>query len=202
MIKLKIKDIEKLLNKKIQTNISCLGIDIASTTGLAYIKTTDQDMFIETAIFKIPTLPRKIANQMIAAEKYEQVLDSICLLLVEYKNKMKFADTENILVIEQSFMQLNVVTFGILRAMQGIAYSTFHSNFKIINIYLATVARKLVGFQSIYSRSDLQHLKSAKRTETKKKEIIKWVNGKLGTQIDNDNIADAAILALAGIING
>jgi hypothetical protein len=204
MITLNIKKVEKKLGRKLQKNSFCLGVDTAATTGLALITTTETDLILETDIFKLPILPRKIADQMIKAEKYEQSLDSMINLIREFKKKyetlLNTPRKDSILVLEQSYMFNNPETFGILRAEAGLMYSEFYDLFSEIKVWLATVVRKIVGFQSIYSRSDLQHLKPGKRTEKKKLEIVNWVNNKLGTEIEDNNIADAVILSLAGII--
>lgn len=205
MIKVSLRKVEKKLRKKLKHNSFCLGVDTAGTTGLAMITTTDTDLILEYDIFKLPVLPRKLSDQMIKAEKYEQQLDSMTNLIKEFKTKYRYllmpvTNRNSILIIEQSYLGLNPEAYGILRAEQGLVYAILEEWFPTIKIWLATMVRKIVGFESNYGRSDLQHLKSAERTKIKKTELVKWVNNKLGIEIKDDNIADAIILALAGLV--
>ena len=48
----KIKDIEKRLGFKLLRNTYTLGIDTASTTGLAILETDNKSLKIKTSIFK------------------------------------------------------------------------------------------------------------------------------------------------------
>jgi Holliday junction resolvasome RuvABC endonuclease subunit len=128
---------------------------------------------------------------MVKAEKYESVLDFATVAIRDLKKKCK--KTENgILVLEQSFLQMNPETYGELRALQGIFYAELYDYFAEIKIWLPGTVRKMVGFHSTLNRS-------AERKD-KKMEIVTWVNNVLGTKIDNDNISDAIILSLAGSI--
>jgi hypothetical protein len=87
---------------------------------------------------------------------------------------------------------MNPDTYGELRALQGIFYAELYDYFQEIKIWLPGTVRKMVGFHSVLNRS-------AERKD-KKMEIVQWVNNVLGTKIDNDNISDAIILSLAGVI--
>lgn len=191
MIKLPLKKLEKNLGFKLQKNVMCLGVDTASTTGLAVISTYKDKVVIDTYSFKLPSIPKKLADQMIKAEKYEQAMDSALTLIRDYKREKLEEKEHAILVLEQSFLSVNPETFGYLRSLQGIFYAELYGLFDTIKIYLATTARKLVGFHSLLPRGT--------KTQDKKKEIMNWVSKKLGTKIEDDNIADAIILALAGL---
>jgi hypothetical protein len=85
---------------------------------------------------------------------------------------------------------MNPDTYGELRALQGIFYAELYDYFSEIKIWLPGTVRKMVGFHSKLKRS-------AERID-KKLEIVNWVNNVLGTEIANDNIADAILLSLAG----
>jgi Holliday junction resolvasome RuvABC endonuclease subunit len=152
---------------------------------------TDKTATFEWELFKLPVLPKKLKDQMEKAEKYEAVLDFAIMAIRELKKKCKKTDN-GILVLEQSFMQMNPDTFGELRALCGIFYAELYDYFPIVKIWLPGVVRKMVGFHSTLNRS-------AERKE-KKQEIVNWVNNVLGTKIENDNIADSIILSLAGVI--
>jgi Holliday junction resolvasome RuvABC endonuclease subunit len=191
MINITLKKFERNLGLKLKTNIYCVGVDTASTTGVSFLTITNKIATFEWELFKLPVLPKKIKDQMIKAEKYESVLDFATVAIRELKKKCK--KTENgILVLEQSFLQMNPETYGELRALQGIFYAELYDYFKEIKIWLPGTVRKMVGFHSTLNRS-------AERKD-KKTEIVNWVNNVLGTKIDNDNISDAIILSLAGSI--
>lgn len=193
MINIKISKLEKNLGRKVKCPTFCVGVDTAATTGVCILTLTGLGAHFEWELFKLPSIPRKIADQMVKAEKYEQTLDSMRGMIEEIKDKQKLENLKNsILVIEQSYMFNNPETFGILRAEQGIVYSVLGPEFEEVKIWLPTVVRKMVGFQSNLNRS-------AERKD-KKQEIVNWVNKVLGAKLVDDNLADATILALAGVI--
>lgn len=195
MIKLFLKKLERNLGLKLRKNVMCLGVDTASTTGLALISTFGNKVIINTSIFKLPSIPKKIADQIEKAEKYEQAMDSALNLIRDYKKEnISFKNPEGlhkILVLEQSFLFKNPETFGYLRGLQGIFYSELYDSFDEIKIYLPTVTRKLVGFHSLLPRGT--------KTDIKKKEICEWVSKVMGEEIKDHNIADSLLLALAGL---
>jgi hypothetical protein len=75
MINIKLSKLEKNLGLRLKTNIYCVGVDTASTTGVSFLTITDKMATFEWELFKLPVLPKKIQDQMIKAEKYESVLD-------------------------------------------------------------------------------------------------------------------------------
>jgi Holliday junction resolvasome RuvABC endonuclease subunit len=188
MIKLSLSKLERNLGLKLKSNIYCVGVDTASTTGVSFLTKTAT---FEWELFKLPVLPKKIKDQMEKAEKYEAVLDFAVNAIRELKKKCKKTNN-GILVLEQSFLQMNPDTYGELRALQGIFYAELYDYFPTVKIWLPGVVRKMVGFHSTLNRS-------AERKD-KKLEIVTWVNNVLGTKIENDNISDAIILSLAGVI--
>lgn len=190
MIKLTLKKLERNLGLKLHKNVACLGVDTASTTGLALIKTNSDKVIIKYDLFKLPSIPKKIADQMEKAEKYEQAMDSALNLIRDYEKDLKIKPP-SILVLEQSFLFKNPETFGYLRGLQGIFYSELYDCFDEIKIYLPTVTRKLVGFHSSLPRGT--------KTEIKKKEICNWVSNVIEKEIKDHNIADALILSLSGL---
>ena len=191
MINITLKKLEKNLGLKLKTNIYCVGVDTASTTGVSFLTITDKLATFEWELFKLPVLPKKIQDQMVKAEKYESVLDFATVAIRDLKKKCK--KTENgILVLEQSFLQMNPDTYGELRALQGIFYAELYDYFQEIKIWLPGTVRKMVGFHSSLNRS-------AERKD-KKMEIVNWVNAVLGSQLTDDNLSDATILSLSGVI--
>jgi len=185
---IKIKDIEKKLGFKLKRNTLSLGVDTASTTGLAILETDNLRLRIETSTFKLPTVKKTDELSDKFVEKLEFMLRSIRDFK---KNNLKKKASNTVLVLENSFMGINVVTFGLLRMLAGIVFSELFDNFEQIKIIFPMTARKEVGFKS--------QLKRGAKREEKKKEIINFINAIFDTQIKDDNQVDALILALNGL---
>jgi len=185
---IKIKDLEKKLGFKLKRNTLSLGVDTASTTGLAILETDSLRLRIETSTFKLPTVKKTDELSDKFVEKLEFMLRSIRDFK---KNNLKKKASNTVLVLENSFMGINVVTFGLLRMLAGIVFSELFDNFEQIKIIFPMTARKEVGFKS--------QLKRGAKREEKKKEIINFINAIFDTQIKDDNQVDALILALNGL---
>jgi Holliday junction resolvasome RuvABC endonuclease subunit len=129
------------------------------------------------------------------AEKYQEHLESFYQListeLITRIEKSNFKTGNKILVLENSFLKMNVVTFGFLRALQGIAYARLRPYFQQPKIIFPITARKLVGFQS--------HLPKGSKGKEKKEEIMVWISKVVEEEIKDDNCADALLLAFAGL---
>jgi len=185
----KLKDIEKRLGFKLKRNTYCIGVDTASITGLAMLETIGEKLIVKTSIFKLPTIKKseELSNKFV--EKLEFMLRSIR----DFKAKefgCKKA-TKTVLVLENSFLGCNPVTFGLLRMLCGIIFSELFDYFEEIKIIFPMSARKEIGFKS--------QLKKGTKREAKKKELITFINNIFGTEEKDDNIIDAIILALNGL---
>lgn len=185
----KIKDIEKRLGFRLKKNTYCIGVDTASTTGLAMLETTDKTLIIRTSIFKLPVVKKEDELSDKFVEKLEFMLRSIR----DFKKK-KFGckkASKTVLVLENSFLSFNPVTFGLLRMLCGIIFAELFDNFEEIKIIFPMSARKIIGFKS--------QLKKGVKSKEKKKELINFINEIFGTQETSDDIIDAIILALCGL---
>lgn len=186
---LKIKSLEKKLGFKLKRNAYVIGVDTASITGLCIMETNNQSIKVNTSTFKLPVVKKTDELSDKIVEKLEFMLRAIR----DFK-KNEFANkkaSNTILVLENSFMGINVVTFGVLRMLCGLIFAELFDNFEIIKIIFPMSARKNVGFKS--------QLKKGVKREEKKKEIIDWVNNIFGSNLENDNETDAIILALNGL---
>jgi len=191
----KITDIEKKLGFKLKKNVYATGVDLASVTGLCIAETNNKTLSIKTSIFKLPTINKDEEF----ADKYVEKLESMLNYVREFKKTLK-SKNKSILILEQSFLGFffnkkqifaNAVTFGLLRAMQGICFAELFDVFEQIKIPLATTARKEIGFKS--------QLKRGTKREEKKKEIVNFINNVFGTQETSDDICDSIILAICGL---
>jgi hypothetical protein len=185
----KIKDIEKRLNFKLNRNSYCIGVDTASTTGLAMLETDNKTLTIKTSIFKLPVV--KKTDEL--SDKFVEKLEFMLRSIRDFKKKefgCKKA-SKTILVLENSFLGCNPVTFGLLRMLCGIIFAELFDYFEEIKIIFPMSARKNIGFKS--------QLKRGTKREEKKKELIDFINNIFGTEETDDNIVDALILALNGL---
>jgi hypothetical protein len=192
MIHITLPKLERKLGIPIQKNAFCVGIDTASTSGVAIITTTNNKVIIETEIIKIPKIPRDTEDK---SAKYEESLNALLIMIRDFKKRMcenKKANSKTILVLENSFLSFDPWTFGFLKGFMGLLYAELFDYFENIRIVFPTSARKQVGFKS-------QLPKKSKRDQ-KKAEIIQWVSNLLEVDLEDDNICDAIILALTGLV--
>jgi len=187
-----LKKLEKNLGYKLQDNIFCLAIDTATKSGIAFISIIKGKLNIETFVMTLPTLPKDMEDK---SEKYVEHLEMFNQLisdeLITRIEKSKFKEGTKLLVLENSFLKMNVVTFGFLRALQGIAYARLRPYFGRPKIIFPITARKLVGFKST--------LPKGSKGKDKKKEICRWISNVVEEKIVEDNMADALLLAFAGL---
>jgi Holliday junction resolvasome RuvABC endonuclease subunit len=182
-----LKELERGLGYKVIDNITCVAIDTASKSGIAIIQINKGKLKIETFVLKLPALDSRLEEK---TEKYEQHLrDFSELFQKELMNKLTVKN--ELLVLEQSFLTINPVTFGLLRAMQGILYEKFKEKFIKIKLFFPVTARKEVGFHS--------QLPKGTKTKDKKKEIMKWISNVIKEEVEDDNIADALLLGFAAL---
>lgn len=185
----KLKDIEKKLGFQLVRNTYVLGIDTASTTGLAILETDKKSLKIKTSTFKLPVVKKTDELSDRFVEKLEFMLRSIRdFKQTEFGCKKA---TKAVLVLENSFLGCNPVTFGLLRMLCGIIFAELFDYFERIKIIFPMSARKNIGFKS--------QLKKGSKREEKKKELINFINNIFGTDEKDDNIIDAIILALNGL---
>jgi len=188
-MKLQLVDIEKRLGFKLKQDAFCLGLDTASTTGVAVVYTNHKTIEIETSIIKIPPLPRGTEDK---SEKYEECLDILINLVRDFKKTLDARNkNETILVLENSYLGFDPWTFGFLKGCMGLLYAEFYDNFEKIKIIFPISARKAVGFKSI--------LPKGTKSKEKKKEIMQFISNIVEEEITDDNCADALMLAFAGL---
>lgn len=194
----KIKDIEKKLGFNLKKGTYCIGVDTASTTGLAMLETDNKTLTVKTSIFKLPIV--KKTDEL--SDKFVEKLEFMLRAIRDFKSKefgCKKA-SKTVLVLENSFMGCNVVTFGLLRMLCGIIFAELYDNFEEIKIIFPMSARKGIGF-----KSEIKRIKGATNKEktqsrkNKKQELVDFINNIFGTKETSDDICDAIILALNGL---
>ena len=185
----KIKDIEKRLGFKLRINTYVVGVDTASITWLAILETDKKNLKVKTSIFKLPVV--KKTDEL--SDKFVEKLEFMLRSIRDFK-KNEFGQkkaNKTVLVLENSFLSFNPVTFGLLRMLAGIIFAELFDNFEEIKIIFPLSARKGIGFKS--------QLKKGSKREEKKKELVDFINNIFGTQETSDDITDAIILALNGL---
>jgi len=185
-----LKQLERNLGYKVRDNIFCLAVDTATKSGIAILFINKGKLQIHTCLMELPKLSKDSESK---AEKYEEHLREFVKLVDEViiKSLPIYNKPQSLLVLENSFLKINVVTFGFLRALQGIVYAKLCDKFGEVKIIFPITARNLVGFQST--------LPKGSTPKNKKKEIMKFISNIIEEPIKDDNIADALLLALAGI---
>jgi Holliday junction resolvasome RuvABC endonuclease subunit len=183
-----LKDLERNLGYKVMDNITCVGIDTASKSGIAIVQIIKGKVKIETFILKLPILDSSLEEK---TAKYEQHLRDFSELFNKGLLPKIENTTNNLLVLEQSFLTINPVTFGLLRAMQGILYEKLHEKFQTTKLIFPISARKEIGFHS--------QLPKGTKTKDKKKEIMEFISNIIKAPVEDDNIADALLLAFAAL---
>ena len=185
-----LKKLEKNLGFKLKDNTFCLAFDTATKSGIAIVDIVKGKVSIMTDILKLVPMTKDAEDK---AEIYEEKLADFWLK-VDIFAKDRIPNLENrksLLILENSFLKMNVVTFGFLRALQGIVYAKLKPKFDDVKIIFPVAARKLVGFES--------RLGKKAKSKDKKKEIVKWISNVVEEAIDDDNKADALLLAFAGL---
>lgn len=188
MVRIDHNKLEKNLGFKLKKNTFVLGLDTATTTGIAMIDVTSKKIEIETDIMKIPS-PQDSDNK---SDEYQQKLELLLKWVREFKKRI-IAKPKNkrILILENSYLGFNAWTYGFLKMFGGLIYAELYDYFEHIELIFPTSARKRVGFKSL--------LPKGTKSKDKKAEIMTWVSKMVEDEIKDDNIADAIVLALAGL---
>ena len=186
----KIVDIEKKLGFKLKKDTYTIGVDTASTTGLACIETSEKTLKVTTDIFKLPAVGKDDEK----CDKYVEKIEFMLKSIRDYKTRQfgcKKKASKTVLVLENSYLGFNAYTYGQLKVMMGIIFSELYDYFESVKVPFATTARKSVGFKT--------QLKRGAKREEKKHELIDFVNNIFDTKETSDDICDAIILALVGL---
>jgi len=180
--KINIKSVETFLDKKLKRNCIAVGYDVAMhSTGIVRIRTTEDFLVIEDMV-KIIT-PNDI-SQNDALDLFTEQLDT-------FKNKENEKPKIDISIIEDCFFGQNVNTLKALARHSVLVYDRMKRISNITTFLMPTSARSKVGF-----------VKSNKKVKAGalKKEIMNFVSLALDIKMKDEHLADACLLALAGII--
>lgn len=167
MIKIKIKDLEKQLGKRIRQNTKVVGLDTASRTGWCEITTSKTEAIINWGFIKIDSKDQYV--------KYNQLIEIFQKLIKEWNCPI---------VIEDVFFGRNVNTLKVLARLGMIAYVLAKLGNLPTNFILASTARAKLGFNGI----------------AKKAFVHNQIQTKLKISLEDEDIVDAFVLSLTGIV--
>lgn len=186
--KIKLETVQAELETDLAINKIAIGFDVAQyNTGIAIIKTTDNYLFLEhTCKITVPKLP-KFAT-------IKQWLDNIDLFTVQL-NELKTDIVKkyklDYTIIEDCFMGNNVKTLKSLARHSILVYDRFKEISKNIILRLPVPSRNKINFTKSNKQIKGVYLK---------KEIMNYVNNALSTEIKDNDIGDACVLALSGLV--
>ena len=180
--KIKLTTVSNKLGADLKSNRTVIGFDVAEhVTGIAIIVTTS-DYLILKSIHNI-TVPKEI-RQLEAVDLFTDQLDDFKGVV---NKKYKFDKT----IIENCYIGFNPQTALWLARFDIIVYDRFKNLSVKSELILPTKARRMVNFKKSFKGSNSIKLK---------KEIINYINNALETKLEDDNICDAIVLALAGLV--
>ena len=203
---MKIKKIEKQLNLKIRKNTVSLGIDVAEkNTGLCLLRTSSTDFYIEQ-FNKISILKDKKKNKKTMHQAVSEFIKKGVLIR---KSLKKYEKEKKIVILEDAFLGFSVWTTKILSKFEIIAYLLFKVWTKNIpDPIMAIKARSVVGFAT--DKGDYVYKNKLtgggrrkvfmRKPKPLKQQIKDWVQEKFNMTVEDDDLADAFILALNGLI--
>ena len=167
----KIKDLEVRLGKKIKKNGSAIGIDTASRTGWALVKTTQNLIFFSYGVVDIQSKDRLF--------KYNKFIEFFEALFYNWAN------TKTTVVIEDTFFRHNPHMYAMISRFGAIVYTIAH----------------LFGYKNkIFIRANSARAKIGLTGNAKKTQIQKQLKEKLNLDIEDKDVLDAIVLALCGLI--
>ena len=186
--KIKLVKVEAELELDLIINQIAIGFDVAQyNTGIAIIKTTEDYLILEH-ICKI-TAPK--TPKFATIEQWLDNIDLFTVQLNELKTDIVKKYKLDYTIIEDCFMGQNVKVLKTLARHSILVYDRFKEISKNITLRLPNQARNLINFK-----------KTSKQVKgiVLKKEIMNYINNALGTEIKDNDIADACVLALSGLV--
>lgn len=173
--------VEGLLEKELRVNTTAIGFDVASYNTGIYVLRTDEKYLYEEASFKIEVPKTKKTTLLEKMQRYEQDLLNIKsqLSLKGYK----------VAVIEDCFLMGNVWVVKTLARFETVTWMIFKDSVDYCFFKMAKHARNKVGIKT-----------KAKTTKKRKQEIMNWINKMFDLKITDEDLADAMILSLVGLV--
>ena len=180
--KIKLATVQAELEKDLPINKIVLGVDVSMhNTGLAVIRTTEDYLILD------------ILHNIIVPKKVDLLtgVDLFLSQISEFKQIIAQKYKLDKMIIEDCFFLQNVKVVKTLARFGILIYDKMRDITTKTEFMLPTRARNLTNFK--------KSSKEIKGTKLKK-EIVAYVNNTLDINIKDDNLSDAIILALAGLV--
>lgn len=196
-----------ILNKEIRPNTVSLGIDGAQAhTGICLLRTTKDKFYVET-FYGIDMKGVGKGNLHKKLPEYARE----CKIIRE--DLPKFGEYNKRVIIEDCYFGLSVWTTKILAKFATVTFFIFRKwTDEIPDPIQPLSARKKVGFNADsgtfhYENIIVQKTKKLKRKKIwdrkplpLKEQIMDYIENNFDLIIEDDNLSDAFILALSGLI--
>ena len=176
-MKIKISDLEAKLNKKIKKNIQSIGLDIAERTGVCIITTDKTYIDLDWQFIEFD---KSDINSV-----YENMFSEFLKIIVKDKKK------NNVVIIEDSFLQ----RFG-----KFVQADVFKKLTRFGTIALVCSFLNKMSYHFILAKSARAKLKIKMIKGQPKESVAKYLKNELDIVVDDNDIADAIVLAILGII--
>jgi len=180
-----LNDICNIIDKELKPNTVSIGIDGAQhITGICVLRTTKTKLYVD-AFYEINMKGTGKGNL------HKQLPEYYAKFLDVKKSLPDYIDYFKTVIIEDCWFGSSVWTTKILAKYSVISFLTFHDWANHIPEPIQPVSiRARVGFK-----------KDTKSKMTIKEQIQDWIEDKFELIIEDDNYADAFILALGGLIS-
>lgn len=171
MIKIKIEKIELALGKKLDRSLISIGVDTASRAGICKGWVEGQYLYLDTGFIDIDSTDLYF--------KYNQLIKSFRSLLGgKFEKPVK-------LVIEDTFFGKNINVLKMISRMGMIVYICGHdAGIEDIIFIYPTSSRKSIGIKGTLKKAD----------------VHKELSNMLGIALPDEDIADAIVLCLCGLV--
>jgi len=173
MIKLNIHDSEVKMFCKLKRNFTSAGFDIAGTTGVCFAKTDADTLYLDWTTMSWET------------KEQRKLFETI------YKDFGELISDENLIVIEDTHVRFNPAVALLLTRMGA---------FLMAQCINKNLNFELIGPVSARSKVGINQKKIPKGKS--KEYVAEWLKSTLGIEMKENNVADAIILALCGLIEG
>lgn len=167
---IKNSDLEKKFGHRIKEHFTCLGVDTASRTGWCIARTTATHTVFTFGFIEVKSKDLYF--------KYDYMVDTFGDLLKDIPKH------DSLVVIEDVFFSHSVHVVKMLARIGMIVYTLTKLKDLPKTYILATEARKKLGFKGNLKKEIIQE------------QFVK----KLGIKVTDNDIVDAIILALNGIL--
>lgn len=184
--KFDLDDIIDVVGSPIKKNAICLGIDVAQIkTGMCLLRTDEKSLYIEGLYTLIAKKQKNTLHQMVDKYVHEAVQ-----IREQVDKDTGTGKQVRILIIEDCWFGKSVWTTKILAKFAVIVYLVFRKwAQEAPDPMQPSTARKRIGFK-----------KDTKDTTDTKKQVQNYLADELDVEIEDPDLADGFVLALAGLV--